>query len=67
MIYSVVEKQIMLSQAKKADKQYEKAVERIIATSKNISNQICTNILINDFGRGMVKIIEQFNTELMNE
>ena len=67
MIYSVVEKQIMLSQAKKADNQYEKAVERIVATSKNISNQICTNILINDFGRGMVKIIEQFNTELMNE
>lgn len=65
MVYSAVEKHIMLSQAKKADQQYEKAVQKIQAACKDALNQICTNILINDFGMGLVDIIETFNDELM--
>lgn len=65
MVYSTVEKHIMLSQAKKADQQYEKAVQKIQAACKDALNQICTNILINDFGMGLVEIIETFNNELM--
>ena len=65
MVYSAVEKHIMLSQAKKADKQYEKAVKKIQAACKDVLNQVCTNILINDFGYGLVEIIENFNHELM--
>lgn len=65
MVYSAVEKHIMLSQAKKADQQYEKAVQKIQAACKDALNQICTNILINDFGMGLVEIIETFNNELM--
>ena len=45
MVYSTVEKHIMLSQAKKADKQYERAVQRIQAACKDALNQICTSIL----------------------
>lgn len=65
MVYSAVEKQIMLSQAKKADQRYEKAVRKIQEACKDALNQICTNILINDFGMGLVDIIEKFNNELM--
>lgn len=65
MVYSAVEKQIMLLQAKKADQRYEKAVKKIQEASKDALNQICTSILINDFGMGLVDIIEKFNNELM--
>jgi len=65
MVYSAVEKHIMLSQAKKADRQYERAVQRIQAACKDALNQICTSILINDFGMGLVEIMETFNNELM--
>lgn len=65
MVYSAVEKQIMLSQAKKADQRYEKAVKKIQEASKDALNHICTSILINDFGMGLVDIIEKFNNELM--
>lgn len=65
MVYSAVEKQIMLSQAKKADQRYEKAVKKIQEASKDALNQICTSILINDFGMGLVDIIEKFNNEVM--
>ena len=65
MVYSAVEKHIMLSQAKKADQQYERAVQKIQAACKDALSQICTNILINDFGMGLVEIIETFNNELM--
>lgn len=65
MIYSAVEKQIMLSQAKKADQQYERAVQKIQTACKDALNQVCTSILINDFGMGLVEIFEKFNNELM--
>lgn len=65
MVHSAVEKHIMLSQAKKADQQYEKAVQKIQVACENALNQICTSILIKDFGIGFVEIIETFNNELM--
>lgn len=61
MIYSAVEKQIMLSQAKKAEQHYERAVQKIQTACKDALNQVCTSILINDFGIGLVEIFEKFN------
>lgn len=65
MVYSAVEKRIMLSQAKKADQQYERAVQKIQRACEDTQNQICTSILINDFGLGLVEVIENFNNELV--
>lgn len=65
MVYSAVEKHIMLSQAKKADQQYERAIQKIQIACNDAFNQICTSILINDFGMGLIEIIENFNNELI--
>lgn len=65
LMYSAMEKQILRSKAKKADRQYEKAVQKIQAACDNAFNRICTSVLINDFGLGLVEIIETLNDELM--
>lgn len=62
-----IERHIMISQAKKADKQYEQAVKKIEEAGNNVFNRVCTNILISDFGHGLVRIIDRFYEDLKRE
>lgn len=49
MIHSAVEKHILLSQAKKADKEYEEAVRTITATTRDNLDSMSRKVMVSEF------------------
>ena len=66
MLYSFVEKQVLLSQAKKADKEYENAVRNITNTTKRSLDKMCMELLISKFYPSLMNILLDFDSKIMS-
>lgn len=67
MIYSLVERNILLSQAKKADKEYQEAVRTISAKVNSGFEQMCKDILFGEYYPALIEIFTKFQTEIMGQ
>lgn len=66
MIHSVVEKGIILSQAKKADKIYEDAVREINRTSQHNIDSMCSEVIIKEFYPALINLMLEFDSKIMS-
>ena len=65
MINSAIEKSILLSQAKKADKEYEDAVRAITAQTVFALDKLYREVMIKEFYPNIAKIILEFDSKIM--
>lgn len=65
MINSVVEKNILLSQAKKADKEYEEAVKNINARAADTFDTVYRQVMIQEFYPSVAQILLEFDSKVM--
>lgn len=64
MIHSVVERGILLSQAKKADKEYEEAVKAINASTRNALDIMVSEVMVKQYYPSLMDILMQFSTKI---
>ena len=67
MISVAVEKNIVMSQAKKADKEYAEAVKSINANTSNALDKLEHQILIEEFYPAMMQYLQDFCSEIMSK
>jgi hypothetical protein len=65
MLHSAVERSVLMSQAKKADAQYQKALTQINARSASNFERMCNDILFSEFFPKLPDIYIKFNNNLM--
>lgn len=65
MVYSLTERSILLSQAKKADKQYQEAVKAISARVDSGFERMCKDIMFGEYYPALIDILKDFPTKLM--
>ena len=65
MAYSLTERSILLSQAKKADKEYQEAVRAISAKVNSGFEQMCKDIMFGEYYPMLIDILTNFPTEIM--
>lgn len=66
MINSVVEKNILLSQAKKADKEYEKAVRNLSARAIDALDTVYRQVMVQEFYPSVVQSLLEFCNKVMS-
>lgn len=66
MIHSVVERSIVLSQAKKADKEYQEAIRTINARTQNVLDSMCGKIMISEYYPVLVNTMLEFDNKIMS-
>lgn len=65
MVYSLTERSILLSQAKKADKEYQEAIRSISAKIDSSFQQMCKDIMFGEYYPMLIDILTDFPTEIM--
>lgn len=65
MINSVIERNILLSQAKKADKEYEDAVRLITEQTTSALDKLCREVMIKEFYPNIARIMLEFDRSIM--
>lgn len=66
LINSVVEKNILLSQAKKADKEYEEAVRNLSARATDALDTVYRQVMIREFYPFVVQKLLEFCDKVMS-
>lgn len=66
MAYTLTERSIVLSQAKKADKEYQKAVEEISVRVDSGFEQMCKDVIFGEYYPMLVDMLIKFPTEIMS-
>lgn len=64
MIHSVVERGILLSQAKKADKEYEEAVRAINASTRYALDTMVSEVMVKQYYPAIMDILMEFSTKI---
>lgn len=65
MINSVVERSILLSQAKKADKEYEEAARNISAQTVFALDKLYREVMVKEFYPSVMQILLEFDSKVM--
>ena len=65
-INSMVEKNIIISQAKKADKEYEEAVRNLSTSAKNALDTLYRQVMIQEFYPSIVQSVLKFCDKIMS-
>lgn len=65
MINSVVERSILMSQAKKADKEYEEAVKAISARTVFALDKLYREVMVKEFYPSVMRILLAFDSQIM--
>lgn len=66
LINSVVERNIILAQAKKADKEYEEAVKNISAGAIDALDIVCREVVLKEFLPSIIQILLEFDSKVMS-
>jgi len=66
IIHSIVERSILLSQAKKADKEYEEAVRNISARTIDALDTLYREVMVKEFYPSVVQIFLEYNSKVMS-
>lgn len=66
MLFSAIERKIILSQAKKADKQYEEAISNLNSQTVFALDILYRKIMLKEFYPTMVQILLEFNSKIMS-
>ncbi len=66
MINSVVEKNILLSQAKKADKEYEEAVRNLNSRAMDALDTVYREVMVKEFYPSIVQKLLEFGNKIMS-
>ena len=66
MINSVVERSILMSQAKKADKEYEEAVKNISARTIDALDTLYREVMIKELYPSIIQILLEFDSKAMS-
>lgn len=66
MINSVVERSILMSQAKKADKEYEEAARNISAQTSFALDKLYREVMVKEFYPSVMEIILDFDSKVMS-
>lgn len=66
MINSVVERSILMSQAKKADKEYEDAVNNLSVRAIDALDTVYREVMVKEFYPSIIEILLAFNNKVMS-
>lgn len=67
IVYSLVERNIVLSQAKKADKEYREAVMKINAKVNSGFEQMCKDVIFGEYYPAIIDILKNFPSQMMGK
>ena len=67
MAHSIVERSILSSQAKKADKEYQEAVRTITSNVDNAYEQYCKDKMLNEFFPKLTDMLVEFANTIMTQ
>lgn len=66
VINSVVERSILMSQAKKADKEYEDAVRNLSARAIDVLDTVYREVMVREFYPSIIEILLAFDSKVMS-
>lgn len=64
LIHSVVERGILMSQAKQADREYEEAVRAINASTRRALDTMVSEVMVKQYYPALMDILMEFNTKI---
>lgn len=64
LIHSVVERGILMSQAKQADKEYEEAVRALNASTRYALDKMVSEVMVKQYYPAVMDILMEFNTKI---
>lgn len=66
LVHSMVERGIIMSQAKKADKAYAQAVREITSSTRRAIDTMASDILVTQYYPALMDILMEFSTKIMS-